>query len=150
MLFPRLLSAQTLCSCGEGDGRNQSFGVCPHSSPSSPTPQAGGAWCPDVGSGGPTPRTQLILLLQQPPPRGRSARLCSHRVSPSPPQVVANAVAALSEIAESHPSSNLLDLNPQSINKLLTALNECTEWGQIFILDCLANYMPKDDREAQR
>ncbi|KFV77411.1 AP-1 complex subunit beta-1, partial [Dryobates pubescens] len=64
-------------------------------------------------------------------------------------QVVANAVAALSEIAESHPSSNLLDLNPQSINKLLTALNECTEWGQIFILDCLANYMPKDDREAQ-
>lgn len=65
-------------------------------------------------------------------------------------QVVANAVAALSEIAESHPSSNLLDLNPQSINKLLTALNECTEWGQIFILDCLANYTPKDDREAQR
>ncbi|XP_077806261.1 AP-1 complex subunit beta-1 isoform X25 [Macaca mulatta] len=64
-------------------------------------------------------------------------------------QVVANAVAALSEIAESHPSSNLLDLNPQSINKLLTALNECTEWGQIFILDCLANYTPKDDREAQ-
>ncbi|XP_033088772.1 AP-1 complex subunit beta-1-like [Trachypithecus francoisi] len=64
--------------------------------------------------------------------------------------VVANVVAALSEIAESHPSSNLLDLNPQSINKLLTALNECTEWGQIFILDCLANYTPKDDREAQR
>uniref|UniRef100_A0A8C5UQG2 AP complex subunit beta n=1 Tax=Microcebus murinus TaxID=30608 RepID=A0A8C5UQG2_MICMU len=63
-------------------------------------------------------------------------------------QVVANAVAALSEIAESHPSSNLLDLNPQSINKLLTALNECTEWGQIFILDCLANYTPKDDRET--
>ncbi|KAK2499676.1 hypothetical protein MC885_007288 [Smutsia gigantea] len=71
-------------------------------------------------------------------------------ISDSNPMVVANAVAALSEIAESHPSSNLLDLNPQSINKLLTALNECTEWGQIFILDCLANYTPKDDREAQR
>lgn len=65
-------------------------------------------------------------------------------------QVVANAVAALSEIAESHPNSNLLDLNPQNINKLLTALNECTEWGQIFILDCLSNYNPKDEREAQR
>lgn len=65
-------------------------------------------------------------------------------------QVVANAVAALSEISESHPNSNLLDLNPQNINKLLTALNECTEWGQIFILDCLSNYNPKDDREAQR
>ena len=59
-------------------------------------------------------------------------------------------MAALSEIAESHPNSNLLDLNPQSINKLLTALNECTEWGQIFILDCLANYTPRDDRESQR
>ena len=65
-------------------------------------------------------------------------------------QVVANAVAALSEISESHPNSNLLDLNPQNINKLLTALTECTEWGQIFILDCLSNYNPKDDREAQR
>ncbi|CAJ0917191.1 unnamed protein product [Ranitomeya imitator] len=64
-------------------------------------------------------------------------------------QVVANAVAALSEISESHPNSNLLDLNPQNINKLLTALNECTEWGQIFILDCLSNYNPKDEREAQ-
>lgn len=64
--------------------------------------------------------------------------------------MVANAVAALSEIAESHPNSNLLDLNPQTINKLLTALNECTEWGQIFILDCLANYTPRDDRESQR
>lgn len=64
--------------------------------------------------------------------------------------MVANAVAALSEISESHPNSNLLDLNPQNINKLLTALNECTEWGQIFILDCLSNYNPKDDREAQR
>uniref|UniRef100_A0A8C8G004 AP complex subunit beta n=1 Tax=Oncorhynchus tshawytscha TaxID=74940 RepID=A0A8C8G004_ONCTS len=70
-------------------------------------------------------------------------------ISDSNPMVVANAVAALSEIAESHPNSNLLDLNPQSINKLLTALNECTEWGQIFILDCLANYTPRDDRESQ-
>ncbi|XP_072921813.1 AP-1 complex subunit beta-1 isoform X4 [Hemitrygon akajei] len=70
-------------------------------------------------------------------------------ISDSNPMVVANAVAALSEIAESHPNSNLLDLNFQTINKLLTALNECTEWGQIFILDCLANYSPKDDREAQ-
>ncbi|XP_035999593.1 AP-1 complex subunit beta-1 isoform X4 [Fundulus heteroclitus] len=70
-------------------------------------------------------------------------------ISDSNPMVVANAVAALSEIAESHPNSNLLDLNPQTINKLLTALNECTEWGQIFILDCLANYTPRDDRESQ-
>ena len=60
--------------------------------------------------------------------------------------VVAHAVAAASEISESHPNINLPDLYPQNINKLLTALNECTEWGQIFILD---NYNPKDDQEAQ-
>lgn len=70
-------------------------------------------------------------------------------IADSNPMVVANAVAALSEISESHPNSNLLDLNPQNINKLITALNECTEWGQIFILDCLSNYNPRDEREAQ-
>ncbi|KAL0593845.1 AP-2 complex subunit beta [Plecturocebus cupreus] len=70
-------------------------------------------------------------------------------IADSNPVVVANAVAALSEISESHPNSKLLDLNPQNINKVLTALNECTEWGQIFILDRLSNYNPKDDQEAQ-
>lgn len=42
-----------------------------------------------------------------------------------------------------------LELNTNTINKLLTALNECTEWGQVFILDSLSNYSPKDEREAQ-
>lgn len=41
------------------------------------------------------------------------------------------------------------ELNTNTINKLLTALNECTEWGQVFILDSLSNYSPKDEREAQ-
>lgn len=66
-------------------------------------------------------------------------------------QVVANAVAALSEMNETNINgSALIEMNSQTINKLLTALNECTEWGQVFILDSLANYAPKDDREAQR
>ena len=43
----------------------------------------------------------------------------------------------------------LSDLDTPTVNKLLTALNECTEWGQVFILDSLANYLPSDDREAQ-
>lgn len=65
--------------------------------------------------------------------------------------MVANAVAALSEMNEaSITGSPLIEMNSQTINKLLTALNECTEWGQVFILDSLANYSPKDDREAQR
>ncbi|XP_074640623.1 AP-1 complex subunit beta-1-like isoform X2 [Tubulanus polymorphus] len=71
-------------------------------------------------------------------------------LSDSNPMVVANAVAAISEISETSTSGNqTLDMNSQTINKLLTALNECTEWGQVFILDSIANYTPKDDREAQ-
>ncbi|XP_024891226.1 AP-1 complex subunit beta-1 isoform X1 [Temnothorax curvispinosus] len=71
-------------------------------------------------------------------------------LSDSNPMVVANAVAALSEINEASPSGQpLVEMNSQTINKLLTALNECTEWGQVFILDSLANYPPRDDREAQ-
>ncbi|KAK5638054.1 hypothetical protein RI129_012349 [Pyrocoelia pectoralis] len=71
-------------------------------------------------------------------------------LSDSNPMVVANAVAALSEINESSPTGQpLVEFNTNTINKLLTALNECTEWGQVFILDSLANYNPKDEREAQ-
>ena len=70
-------------------------------------------------------------------------------IADSNPVVVASAVAVLSEISESHPNSHLLSLNPQNINKLLTALNKRTEWGQIFIADYLSNYNPKDDGEAQ-
>ena len=43
----------------------------------------------------------------------------------------------------------LTDLDTPTINKLLTALNECTEWGQVFILDSLATYTPTDAQEAQ-
>ncbi|XP_073091347.1 AP-2 complex subunit beta-like [Manis javanica] len=83
-------------------------------------------------------------------PLGRIGLVHCLQGSQQPYQVVANTVAALADISESHPNSTLLDLNPQNINKLLTALNECTKWGQVFILDCLSNYNPKDDREAQR
>jgi len=68
----------------------------------------------------------------------------------SNPMVVANAVAALSEINEASSTGKpIIEMNTAIINKLLTALNECTEWGQVFILDSLSNYNPKDDREAQ-
>uniref|UniRef100_A0A0M3IAE1 Adaptin_N domain-containing protein n=1 Tax=Ascaris lumbricoides TaxID=6252 RepID=A0A0M3IAE1_ASCLU len=73
--------------------------------------------------------------------------LLNDLLSDSNPMVVANAVAALTEINETRP---LIEINSQTINKLLTALNECTEWGQVFILDALASYQPKDEREAQK
>ncbi|CAF1427383.1 unnamed protein product [Rotaria sordida] len=70
-------------------------------------------------------------------------------LSDSNPMVVANAVAALSEISEQSPQIQVFDLNGPTVNKLLTALNECSEWGQVFILDTIANYPPKDDKDAQ-
>ena len=44
--------------------------------------------------------------------------------------VVANAVAALAEIAEVS-GRDVLQVTRESIKKLLRALNECTEWGQV-------------------
>ncbi|GMS89649.1 hypothetical protein PENTCL1PPCAC_11824 [Pristionchus entomophagus] len=72
--------------------------------------------------------------------------LLNDLLSDANPMVVANAVAALSEINEAKP---LIEVNSQMVNKLLTALNECTEWGQVFILDALSGYTPRDEREAQ-
>ncbi len=68
--------------------------------------------------------------------------------SPSRSQVVANAVAALSEIAETS-GRDVFMVTTSVLQKLLAALNECTEWGQVFILDSLARYTPADEREAE-
>lgn len=46
------------------------------------------------------------------------------------PMVVANAVAALTEINEVS-GKNVLQLDRTTQSKLLRALNECTEWGQV-------------------
>ncbi len=50
----------------------------------------------------------------------------------SNPMVVANAVAALADIRETS-TRNVFTLNTQSLQKLLRALNERTEWGQVRI-----------------
>lgn len=62
-------------------------------------------------------------------------------ISDANPMVVANAVAALAEIAEQS-SLDVFRIDSGMLAKLLAALNECTEWGQVFILDCLAKYEP--------
>lgn len=67
----------------------------------------------------------------------------------SNPMVVANAVAAISEILDTNPNAaKQVNMDTPTVNKLLTALNECTEWGQIFILDSLNNYSPRDEKEC--
>eukprot|EP00285_Hemiselmis_virescens_P003022 CAMPEP_0173411922 /NCGR_PEP_ID=MMETSP1356-20130122/78300_1 /TAXON_ID=77927 ORGANISM="Hemiselmis virescens, Strain PCC157" /NCGR_SAMPLE_ID=MMETSP1356 /ASSEMBLY_ACC=CAM_ASM_000847 /LENGTH=489 /DNA_ID=CAMNT_0014373745 /DNA_START=35 /DNA_END=1500 /DNA_ORIENTATION=- len=64
------------------------------------------------------------------------------------PMVVANAVAALAEISESSGEA-LFELAPSALTNMLMALNECSEWGQVFILDALSVYPCGDVKEAE-
>ncbi|PHT34161.1 Beta-adaptin-like protein C [Capsicum baccatum] len=50
-------------------------------------------------------------------------------ISDNNPMVVANVVAALAKIQESS-SIPIFEITSHTLSKLLTALNECTEWGQ--------------------
>jgi vesicle coat complex subunit len=70
-------------------------------------------------------------------------------ISDSNPVVVANAVAALTEINDSSSQKGLFNINSSILAKLLAALNESTEWGQICILTTLADYVPVDEKEAE-
>jgi len=69
-------------------------------------------------------------------------------ISDANPTVVANAVSALSEIAENS-GKDVMMVTANVLQKLLAALNECTEWGQVFILDSLSLYSPSDTKEAE-
>jgi len=72
-------------------------------------------------------------------------------LSDSNPTVVANAVAALGEIEQTNDTIEF-NMNSSHMSKLLTALNECTEWGQVFILNALARYVARqqlDPKEAE-
>ncbi|KAF9564684.1 Adaptor protein complex beta subunit [Agrocybe pediades] len=62
--------------------------------------------------------------------------------------VVANAVAALSEIGDRQ-DGVIFKLNLATVNKLLAALGESSEWGQIYILDSLLRYVPSRHADAE-
>ena len=72
-------------------------------------------------------------------------------------QVVANAVTALTDIhvaATSAPPSPetekaLFIITPSILQKLLIALNECSEWGRVTVLSALARYKARDDQESE-
>lgn len=50
---------------------------------------------------------------------------------------------------ESSVTKDVFVVNVVIMNKMLAALNECTEWGQIAILTSLAEYKPLDSKEAE-
>jgi len=58
------------------------------------------------------------------------------------PMVVANALAALSECCQQAGEPGPLHGSGAGalVGKLLAAMNECNEWGQVTILDALAEY----------
>ncbi|CDU25548.1 probable adapter-related protein complex 1 beta 1 subunit [Sporisorium scitamineum] len=76
-------------------------------------------------------------------------------VGDSNPMVVANAVTALTDIhqtaLENDPTgqSAVFIIDSDILTKLLIALNECTEWGRIAILNSLARYRARDEKQAE-
>lgn len=62
---------------------------------------------------------------------------------------------ALTDIYNSSATSSttkdeeIFPLTPQVLNKLLIALNECSEWGRVAILTSLARYTPSDEKESE-
>ncbi|KAJ3223250.1 hypothetical protein HK099_001341 [Clydaea vesicula] len=64
------------------------------------------------------------------------------------PMVISNACAALIEIADRSESFGLtFDLI--DAGKLVTALNDCSEWGQVYILEALMFVIPYDSNDAE-
>lgn len=72
--------------------------------------------------------------------------------------MVANTVAALTDIhisaTSNQPSDSTSDpavfsITSAILNKLLIALNECSEWGRVAILNALARYDATDDKESE-
>ncbi|KAI7890496.1 adaptin N terminal region-domain-containing protein [Mucor mucedo] len=69
-------------------------------------------------------------------------------VSDVNPMVVANAVIALTDINEASDKC-IFEIDTNTSNKLLHALNECTEWGQIAILTAIGDYKVSGSKEAE-
>ncbi|OBZ68072.1 Beta-adaptin-like protein C [Grifola frondosa] len=74
-------------------------------------------------------------------------------IADSNPMVVANTVAALTDIhiaaVAAGSTRDVFVIMSSILNKLLIALNECSAWGRVAILNALARYESQDDRESE-
>ncbi|BAM40018.1 beta adaptin [Theileria orientalis strain Shintoku] len=69
------------------------------------------------------------------------------------PMVISNAVATLVEISELSGDNiflTMLNRDKNALDRLLNGLNECIEWGQVYILDALVYYNPPDAVQAKK
>lgn len=62
--------------------------------------------------------------------------------------VVANAIASLNEISILC-GENVLKIRSKTLKRVMNALAESNEWGQIEILDAVANLTPKNAKQAE-
>ena len=62
--------------------------------------------------------------------------------------VVANAIASLQEISN-FTEKKYIKFTPSNVTKMLFALNECNEWGQIYLLESMSKYNPEDTTDAE-
>ncbi|TRM58635.1 adaptin N terminal region-domain-containing protein [Schizophyllum amplum] len=62
--------------------------------------------------------------------------------------VVSNAVAALTEIGDRH-DGVIFRLNLATVHKLLAAMPESSEWGQIYIMDSFLRFVPERHADAE-
>ncbi|KAL4503342.1 hypothetical protein ABPG72_000948 [Tetrahymena utriculariae] len=63
-------------------------------------------------------------------------------------KVLANALIALNEMSY-YRGKNLITITQKILQKMLTAVNECHEWGQVVVMDYLVNYIPENSKEAE-
>ncbi|PJF18848.1 AP complex subunit beta [Paramicrosporidium saccamoebae] len=62
--------------------------------------------------------------------------------------VLANVVAALSDIHEKNPQLGAFHVDARTAARLVAVLNDCTEWGQISVLDTLVTFQPETVEET--
>ena len=63
------------------------------------------------------------------------------------PMVVSNTTAAICEINERR-TTPIFTLNSDTIGPILNAINSCTEWCQVILLDALSRYKPESKEDA--
>ena len=73
----------------------------------------------------------------------------SQLLSDSNPMVVSNTIAVVTEILQGpNKLKDLIRINFEVIKKLLFSVTECSEWGQVYVLDFIATYAASNAQEA--
>lgn len=63
--------------------------------------------------------------------------------------VVSNACAALLEISKGSGKNYIRLKNSTNLNKILSAVNDSNEWGQIYILEAISTYETSESKDSE-